>query len=651
MAGGTAYNCTFVGNAANGTWSWSGGGAMQGGAAINCIAWDNTSRGNGDNFYATAVRYSCSPDVLHGVDGNITNMPLLASASHITTESPCVGAGSTDRTFELDIDGEVWRASPSMGCDEVYAPATGTLFVSLSGSEKICLGFSGTYDICIRGALTRSIIDFDDGQIVTNAVRVQHAWNTSGTYTVTLTAFNDEYPEGVSDSIIVRVYTEQDSAIYVSDLTGNDNNDGSSWAKAGKTIQAGIDKQKVLGGIVWVTNGTYVLSAEISVTNAITIRSVNGPEVTVVDGNRSNRCFNLTGNCFVCGFTIQNGVVSLEHDGGGVLCSSTNPVVSNCLIVSNGLDGADGGWCNYGGGMNGGTARDCIFRANKAEHGGGAAGLIAINCVFKQNYTEGISSFGWDFGDGGGMSGGSAYNCTFVGNSSFGGGIGGGMINGAAYNCVFSGNTANMDNDLYGSTVYNSCSLYLEHGVNGNITNAPLFVDAANGGFWLQSNSPCINWGNNSVVSNATDLAGNPRIVEGTVDMGAYEYQGTVGLTDSDSDGINDDWERQHGGNQRPDATCSNGVNTILQAYIAGLDPNDPQSKFQTSGFCPLTSGNALQWQGVSGRVYAIYYSTNLLNGFQPLATNIPWTAGCYTDSVHNAQSQGYYKIDVKLND
>jgi len=525
-------------------------------------------------------------------------------------------------------------------------------------------------------------------------------------------------------TILLTALSAFSAEYYVDASRPDDSGAGTSWAMAKQTIQAAVDLT-IDGDTVWVTNGTYVLSAEIYITNAITLCSVNGPEVTIVDGNGATRCFNLSDACLVSGFAITNGFASGEYpywNGGGIYCSTPFSVVSNCVISGNSIGYGNDFGRSDGGGMSGGFAVDCVFSGNTAGGGGGMCSGVASNCTFIWNLAEGSGplfnnpgSFG-----GGGMSDGTAYNCTFTSNSanwsggamergtaynstfnyngaSYGGGglsvstaygcvfrgnssyCGGGMgvgravnctfINNSAsygggiffsdnwaeqgiavYNCIFFGNTASGENnDISKPVAYNSCSSELTHGVNGNITNAPLFVDAANGNFRLQSNSPCINWGNNSVVSNATDLAGNPRIVEGTVDMGAYEYQGIIDLADSDADGIADDWERQHGGNQNPGGTCSNGVNTILQAYIAGLEPNDPNSKLLTSVFRSPTSGNELQWPGVSGRVYSVYFSTNLLNGFQPLATNIPWTAGAFTDTVHSAQGQGFYKIGVEL--
>lgn len=72
----------------------------------------------------------------------------------------------------------------------------------------------------------------------------------------------------------------------------------------------------------------------------------------------------------------------------------------------------------------------------------------------------------------------------------------------------------------------------------GTITGAnilmadPMFTDPASGNFNLQPGSPAINSGNNTLYSNATygngDLAGNHRIAQASIDIGAYETNSTT---------------------------------------------------------------------------------------------------------------------------
>ena len=124
---------------------------------------------------------------------------------------------------------------------------------------------------------------------------------------------------------------------------------------------------------------------------------------------------------------------------------------------------------------------------------------------------------------------------------------------------------------------------------------------------------------------------------------------------DLDYDGLPNEWELQYFGgetNADPTATASNGVNTVLEAYIAGLNPTNAASFFKVNTFeTSAVSSNrfVIGWNATSGRVYSINWNANLSNSFQPLATNIVWPQASYTDTVHVAEPRSFYKINVRL--
>ncbi len=235
--------------------------------------------------------------------------------------------------------------------------------------------------------------------------------------------------------------------------------------------------------------------------------------------------------------------------GGGIACSyGSSLTLTNCTFSKNVVSWYGGGiecWC-----ASNLTAVNCTFNCNSAGEGGGIysfnTNCTLINCIFSRN-----SAVGGDRkeGYGGGMysevgfPGGQTtivMNCTFSGNSSVaetGGGIY--YIGGSIINCVLWGNHSSSGVDesnqismWYPSSV-NYCCVQGWTGAlggTGNIDSDPCFVDAANGDYRLLPASPCINAGDPNYIlePNETDLDGNPRIVDGRIDMGAYEFPGML---------------------------------------------------------------------------------------------------------------------------
>ena len=182
----------------------------------------------------------------------------------------------------------------------------------------------------------------------------------------------------------------------------------------------------------------------------------------------------------------------------------------------------------------------------------------------------------------------------------------------------------------------------------GNITNAPVFVDYAGGDLRLQSNSPCINAGNNTYASGPADLDGNPRIVSGTVDIGAYEFQGP-GST------ISYAWLQQFGlptdGSADfldPDA---DGHNT-WQEWRCLTDPTNVLSVLRLLSASSDGMSVTLTWQSVAGVNYVLECSTNLsaTPRFTPVATGVLGQPGTTSFTDTNAAVAGpfFYRIGVR---
>lgn len=128
----------------------------------------------------------------------------------------------------------------------------------------------------------------------------------------------------------------------------------------------------------------------------------------------------------------------------------------------------------------------------------------------------------------------------------------------------------------------------------------------------------------------------------------AYRESTFIPDPDIDDDGIPNEWEQFYFGGQtnaNPVALASNGVNTVMEAYIADISPINPNEFFNVSS----TGGNGfvVRWNATSGRVYSVHGATNLQDSFQPLETNILWPQNSWTDTVPRVEN--YYRIDVEL--
>lgn len=224
-------------------------------------------------------------------------------------------------------------------------------------------------------------------------------------------------------------------------------------------------------------------------------------------------------NCILAGNQVGVGTGVTGAGGGASACTLYSCVLTNNTAV----------WPDNGGGVFGGTLYACTLTDNSAARGGGADSATLYNCLLIRNVS--VSGYG------GGAELSALFNCAIVSNRLSANSNGGGLYNcSAVTNCIVYFNidgagAVNNCDTIASNAVGNSCMTPAIAGwAVGNITNNPQFVNAANGDYHLAKGSKCINagtylsWMDTPSDPRSKDRDGQPRIKDGAVDMGAYEY-------------------------------------------------------------------------------------------------------------------------------
>jgi len=86
--------------------------------------------------------------------------------------------------------------------------------------------------------------------------------------------------------------------------------------------------------------------------------------------------------------------------------------------------------------------------------------------------------------------------------------------------------------------------------------------------------------------------------------------------------------------NSNPNSDPTHKGMTLMQQFIAGLNPNDPNSLFQFVGIQPVANGVEVLWSSVADKTYTLQQGPSLNGPFTVVQTNIIGTPGTNTFSL-----------------
>jgi hypothetical protein len=494
----TLYNCTVANNAAD--WGdaedyhigeqnpeYDSGQLFCGGSRFNCIVWDNT-RSEGLDEYLRSIWSPCpendaaDPVFLDPGRGNF----------RLRGESPAIDSGNSayaPQAGATDLDGRprVQGAAIDRGCYE--GPGLQGIRIAASAEGHGAVSPGCAY---VQGPAESVLFTADTSVWGCPVV----AWLTNG---VLAAEGGDTFRiDGVTEDVAVTVKFAP-GTLYV-DASGNDSNDGSSPARALRTLQRAINVSGS-GDTIRVASGGY---SPIDVGGrALTIVGA-GAGSTTIDGGGRNRCATLTPETTLRGFTLRNGIAK-----GWVLDSYIWESTDWNSVVKFG------------------TLEDCVVENCQAEQSAAVFFWTSTRrCIVRNCRAKEFIVFG-----------GVHANSLFHGNESEDMPV---LQAIESYNCTFFSNATQYAWFLDGFPIVNSIRWNNSYSLSGmapvqqNSTNDPMFVDAPAGNFRLRRGSPAIDAGispTNQLASGcgSIDLEGKPRLQGETFDLGCYESPASDG--------------------------------------------------------------------------------------------------------------------------